>query len=394
MNVSRFRSDVDLLRRLLANDTAAVRERIRGWQESEWDAWVAFLHQHRIRGCFWYCVERDRDLANGLPMTIRRAIERQLSTDREQVESLRRLRGRVGTALEQHGLEYLVLKGETVAASFYPAGQQRHEFDLDVLVRERDVSRVVSVLRTLDLKLPDSADVIKAHRLRSNHAETLTDGQVSLDLHWALRRGPGYRISMQEIWDSRQWLPAGTAVIPSLSDEHLLVMMFLSLASDVGRGSIRLKKFVDLHYAIPRSRELLQSPAFWERRQQEGSEHVIRETLAVLEAILPDNVPATLLPSSGRAMSSDNVWSLMTNPPKAFENSLWLMRSYRLWKPTHLWSFMRQSISHPGRIPVGCFWSTRFLYRMALHAVARRPASRLGDLPESAMDNSPPITVS
>lgn len=377
MNVSRFRSDVDLLRRLLANDTAAVREQIRGWQEADWERWVAFLHRHRIRGCFWYCVERDRELADCLPATIRQAILRQLATDRERVESLRRLRVRIGGTFEQQGLDYLVLKGETVTARFYPAGQQRHEFDLDVLVRERDVPRVVDALQTLDLKLPGGRDTIQAHRLRSNHAETLTDGQVSLDLHWALRRGPAYRIPMGEIWDSRQCLRTGTSELPSPSDEYLLVMMFLSLASDLGRGSIRLKKLVDLHYAIPRSQALLRSQAFWGRRQQEGTGHVIRETLAVLKAILPDSVPEPLEPRIASAASAANVWGLVTNPPHAFENSLWLMRSYRLWKPTHLWSFTRQSISHPGRIPLGCFRLTRFLYRIALHAFASRPARRV-----------------
>lgn len=374
MNVSQFRSDVDLLRRLLANDTAAVRDRFRGWKEVDWEAWVAFLHQHRIRGCFWYCVERDCEVADGLPVTVRQVIERQLAADREQVDSLRRLRARVGRTLEQQGLEYLVLKGEAVTARFYPAGQQRHEFDLDVLIRERDVPRVVDALRTLDLKLPGGLDAIEPHRLRSNHAETLADGQVSLDLHWALRRGPAYRLCMREIWGSRRWLRTGAADLPSLSDEYLLVMMILSLASDLGRGGVRLKKFVDLHYAIPRSQALMRSQAFWQRRQQEGTEYVIRETLAVVEAILPGSVPESLLPRIANAASVDNVWALVTNPPHAFENSLWMARSHRLWKPTHFWSFTRQIISHPGRIPLGCFRLTRFLYRIALHSLAYRPA--------------------
>lgn len=374
MNLSRFRSDVDLLRGLLANDTAAVREQICGWQAADWERWVAFLHQHRVRGCFWYCVERDRELMDCLPMPIRQLIEQQLAADRERVESLRRLRVRIGGALEQQGLDYLVLKGEAVTARFYPAGQQRHEFDLDVLVRERDVARVVNALRTLDLKLPGGLEAIKARRLRSNHAESLTDGQHSLDLHWALRRGPAYRICMQEIWGSRQWLRSGTSEFPSLSDEYLLVMMILSLASDLGRGSIRLKKFVDLHYAVPRSQALLQSEAFWQRRQQDGTGHVIRETLAVFGAIFPDSVPESFLPRMASVASADNFWGLVTNPPHAFENSLWLMRSYRLWKPTHFWSFTRQTVSHPGRIPLGCYRATRFLYRAVLHALAYRPA--------------------
>jgi hypothetical protein len=370
MNVSQFRSDVVLLRGLLANDSEAVRQQIHRWQEADWERWSEFLNQHRIRGCFWYCVERDRELANSLPVTIRQVIERQLAADCERVESLRRLRVRVGKALEQQGLDYMVLKGEAVTARFYPAGQERHEFDLDVLVRERDVSRVVEAMQSLDLKLPGGLDAIKAHRLRSNHAETLTDGRHSLDLHWALRRGPAYRICMREVWDSRQWLRTGASELPSLSDEYLLVMMFVSLASDLGRGSIRLKKFVDLHYAIPRSQALLQSQAFWERRQQEGTWHVIRQTLVVLEAIFPDSIPEPLQSRTANAVSAENVWALVTNPPHAFENSLWLMRAYRLWRPTHFWSFTRQTISHPGRIPLGCYRLSRFLYRSAIHLFA------------------------
>jgi hypothetical protein len=361
-----------LLRGLLANDSAAVRQQIHRWQEADWERWSEFLNQHRLRGFFWYCVERDRELANCLPVTIRQVLERQLAADREQVESLRRLRVRVGRALEQQGLDYLVLKGEAVTARFYPAGQERHEFDLDVLVRERDVSRVVEAMQSLDLKLPGGLDAIKADLLFSFHAETMTDGRHRLDLHWALRRGPAYRICMREVWDSRQWLRTGASELPSLSDEYLLVMMFVSLASDLGRGSIRLKKFVDLHYAIPRSLALLQSQAFWERRQQEGTWPVIRETLAVLEAIFPDSIPEPLQSRAANAVSADNVWALVTNPANTFENSLWLMRAYRLWKPTYFWSFTRQTISHPGRIPRGCYRLIRFLYRIAIHLFACR----------------------
>ncbi len=364
--MSLFQQHVALLRSLLDGEFGSVCARLAVWNEADWQAWVAFLYEHRLRACFGYYSERDERLQACIPAGVRKKLDRSLAIQREKVAALGALRVRAGELLDAEGIGYLVLKGETLAGRFYPRGQERAQGDVDLLVREADVPRTVRLLQSLDLKLRGEKTAIASHRIRAEHATTLSNGDLSIDLHWKLRSGPDYRISLDGIWATRQWVPCAAGRVATLSDEYLLVMLCVSLAHDLGRGGVRLKSFLDLHYLLRSLGRLLESETFWRRRCEEGIETVCRQTLAVVEAILPGSVPAGLAPVDDVIRA--RAWILAASPRGAIDNALWLARLHRLWRPGHLWWFLRKQVSHPGRLPVCAYRLARFTGRLAVWA--------------------------
>ena len=85
-------------------------------------------------------------------------------------------------ALEQGGVETMVLKGVALAMASYVDGGARPMDDVDILVRLRDADRAFEILREEGWR-PDSPG--PGRRLRSAHAQHLQDGGGRLlDLHW------------------------------------------------------------------------------------------------------------------------------------------------------------------------------------------------------------------
>lgn len=366
MDVASFRHQAAVLQRLLDADFAAVQTQLAGWDEREWRDFAAFLKAQRARSCFAYFVATVSSLGPIVPAWLTQDLGDYLSSLDEKAEQFRVLRRRVCDVLEDRAIDYLIIKGDTIGLRFYPRGQRRQQFDIDLMVREADVNRAVGALAELGLRLPGERSAVKRRWLRSKHAEGLSDGHLSIDLHWALRRGPGYRLSMESLWDSRQHVSIGSRPVPTLSDEYLLVLLSLSLAHDLGRGAACLKHWIDFHYTLREVGSELVSEGFWRRRQEERIARVCAETLGLVEAILPGSLPRSFVSDIPASLSPQEAWQLLANPRDAFDNSLWILRLHELWKPVKLYSFIRQNLSHPGRLPLCSYQLTRFAYRCAV----------------------------
>lgn len=366
MDVANFHQQTTVLQRLLHSDLASVRAQLTRWDEREWRDFAAFLKGQRASSCFAYFVATDSSLGQIVPAWLSHELDDNVALFDEKAEQFRALGHRACEVLERRAIDYLIIKGDTIGLRFYPRGQRRQQFDIDLMVREADVSRAVGALAELGLKLRGERSAVKRRVLRSRHAETLSDGHLAIDLHWALRRGPGYRLSMESVWDSRQHVSIGSRPVPTLSDEYLLVLLSLSLAHDLGRGAACFKHLIDFHYTLSRLSDVLLSEGFWKRRQEERVAQVCAASLGLVEAILPGSLPQPLAADVTRSISTQDAWRLLANPRGAFDNLLWILRVQKLWTPAHLYSFTRQHLSHPGRIPVCSYKLTRFAYRFAV----------------------------
>lgn len=166
--------------------------------------------------------------------------------------------------------------------------------------------------------------------------------------------------------------------MPTLSDEYLLVLLCISLAHDLGRGGACLKHFIDFRYTLHQIGNQLTSEGFWTDRREEKIDLICSEALGLVEAILPGSLPSSSIPIPAPSISSEQAWQLLSNPRKAFDNSLWMLRLHELWKPGNLGSFVRQNLSHPGRIPLCSFKLTRFAYRLAVRGAVAGLNRRAG----------------
>ncbi|MCA9116866.1 MAG: nucleotidyltransferase family protein [Planctomycetaceae bacterium] len=416
--MEQFTRYLGLFQHLLRADEDSAARSIAGWTDSDWQQFLTFLHEHRLREFFWYSTRRLPLLEQNVPPAVQKKLARFATRCSERIAALARLRDQAGEALDSDGISWLILKGSALIARFYPPGQMRHQGDVDLLVREEDVPAAVRSLKSTGLMLRGNRPEIRPGRMRAEHAATLSNGNLSVDLHWKLRSGPDYRISMDDVWDSRQPCANMDGLLETVSDEYLLVLLCLSVAHDLGRGGIRLKSFLDLYHVLQQLGSQLETTEFWERRRSEQIARICRATLNVVDRILPQTVPSLPSPDENRNIlqfvsaaehsaggrefhqSHAEHWhpanqgplqnptadctpehrtelQLVANPRGAIDNFLWLAEQQQLWKPAHLRWYISKQLHHPGRIPLAFWRMLCFGARLAPWAVTQSPTTRL-----------------
>jgi hypothetical protein len=119
-----------------------------------------------------------------------------------------------------------------------------------------------------------------------HHFEYETQGVV-IDLHWAFRQHFTFDIDYNRVWRTREQttLEAGSpgCRFAVLSPEYVLLMLLLTIHSDIERGRCRLKHFVDVHRVLLATDATIDWARFLERR---ASERTLDIALVMLELTL------------------------------------------------------------------------------------------------------------
>jgi hypothetical protein len=154
-------------------------------------------------------------------------------------------------ALEEAGIPSIPLKGAVLAHTLYPDPALREFSDIDILVREGDLSRAKQVLSSLGFLLTRS-DLAGAQetafrwRMYAYFFLRPTDGLV-VDLHWKL--APTYlltAIPVETLWDQIRSCRIGGLELRSFSPEVTLLLLCFHGAKHGPVPWPRLKWLCDL----------------------------------------------------------------------------------------------------------------------------------------------------
>ena len=122
---------------------------------------------------------------------------------------------RVLSALADHGLKVLVLKGALLAQTVYPRPESRYRTDMDLLAESTAVSKVQDVLTALGYRKPWAIQSPKEMR-QSLWEKRQGKRSFLIDLHWDLRNHP----ALQERFSFRELLDLA-APLPGLGEQAL-----------------------------------------------------------------------------------------------------------------------------------------------------------------------------
>lgn len=163
------------------------------------------------------------------------------------------------------GIPMVVLKGPVLAQRLYGGPDRRPQHDLDVLVPRSARRRAHRVLARLGFR----------RRARDRHGADYERGDARVDLHHALRAAPAYRINERDVWAQRTQIDVGGITLPTLADEHTLLLLALSGAEDAGHGMAKLKQLCDLWLLARELDRQWDWPAWFERRRRDRTLPVV-----------------------------------------------------------------------------------------------------------------------
>ena len=220
---------------------------------------AALLLSHRTRLdvlADWFVRERlgvsvhaatqSRGLAPLWPTSACARLEDQWSQQQQRTAALLATLAEIDRAFARDGIEYLLLKGLPLSERLEGGVGRRFTWDLDVMVRERDLPRATVALGRVGFPpLRLAQGLLPLARMVTHAVEFRRNDGLSVDLHWAFRRLPGVRFPADEVFASRQSIALAGTAFPVPSDEHLMTQLLLSIAADVGRGLCRWRTLWD-----------------------------------------------------------------------------------------------------------------------------------------------------
>lgn len=257
------------------------------------------------------------------------------------------------------GIDHLHLKGLFLAERFYDDPRRRKQHDVDVLVAPEDFERAIAPLARVGFDMQTGANAKPLERRlakmrrrgKARAPQTLTfvrgDG-AELDLHCRLKSRTFPGIDESEVWAERQRFGALGGSFETLSDDHTLMLLLVSLCADLRRGAGKGKHFLDLYLVLREIHGATDWERFFARRAAQGLEKVCVNLLVLFLVLWEcgDEFPALREALARRGASSElrdrrEALAIVTRKRRSLANRMWFRRlapgskaSYWGWRLT------------------------------------------------------------
>jgi len=289
---------------------------------------AAFLEQRRL--VHWVepvlGTERAR---RRLPEAFLQAAHERAAARRQRTERLLADCQEIRAACERDAIDCVFLKGLGFGHRFYGDIFRRHQQDVDILVRSRDLPRALTTLEQLGY-VKDAGRIGEGAVRRS-----LRRGESEVDVHWNLRRRARRRIDEDRLWDARIRFELAGAVWQTLGDEDALLFLLLAMCGDLRRGACPVRCFLDLHLILRAQQPELDWEGFLARRDAESLAKPCVNVLAVYLAVWPvaaefPGLTRAILRRRGMVQIRDaaEAVAIVERPRGNPENLLWFQRAY------------------------------------------------------------------
>ena len=220
---------------------------------------------------------------------------------------------RIASRFVREGIETIVLKGAALLLTTYPHPALRPMGDLDLLVREADVTRALDAARALGYALLRPG--VTTEVLATNHeielVRTLSDGtRLYLEIHWRLVPREslirGADVESRSLW--RDALDTGDPAVPArvLAPEDALVFAALHLWRHAFSRAIWL---VDVAMLAEAQGLLWEDVATKAREWDAGPPLYVTlgGSRSLCDARIPDGILASIDPGRVREMAVDAI---------------------------------------------------------------------------------------
>jgi hypothetical protein len=231
----------------------------------------------------------------------------------------------VRQALAEAGVPVLVLKGFPLAARLYGGLDRRPQHDVDLLVRRRDYRSALRRLARLGF----------ARRKRDLHSRSVERDGVQIDVHRHLRWAPAWRVREDDLWRAAVEVRIEGVQVPTLSDEHTLLLLTLAAFEDLGQGQAKLKQLLDAYLLLRATDGTIDWERFFTLRGEENLLAVSVNVLALVVELFQArgelaHLPAALDRRRDLCVLSrrEELLELVAAPAKHRANLVWFGRVY------------------------------------------------------------------
>lgn len=154
----------------------------------------------------------------------------------------------VVTALQQHNIDIIVLKGAYLSECVYGDIALRQFSDIDILVHEADGPRSIDILRNIGFVPWESKGISEFIDAHSDfvHYRPMQKGDVSVEIHIKLHtRSKKYKLSIPHIWERSVPCVIQGLQVRALCTDDLLMHLCVHADKHFEKGELSLKSMND-----------------------------------------------------------------------------------------------------------------------------------------------------
>jgi len=349
-----FSEHLKFLQRIVAGNRVSIENCFADSAFSD-DEFVRFMQRQKLAGFLFGSLERT-GMADHLAPYNRELLAGIYCQQREKFD---RLVGELCRLLNSFGdpePEILWIKGPIFAQRFYGDSGLRRIADLDVVVKgDLEISEIDGFLRKVGYQRTSNLPLGGYLARKVIHSLEYRNGRTKLDVHWTFRTHCSYRIDYERVWQKKQSLELSGAEVQTLCDKDALLLLLVSIFSDLQIGHIRQKAFVDVVMILRRIHDQIDWGNFLQEREQEGllaiTVNVLDLVLGILDCREAFDALAGSIDANYRLVSLTDLEDkikLLDSRGRAFRNKLWSMP---LYDDPLLQSFGWWVISLPVKLP-------------------------------------------
>jgi hypothetical protein len=309
------------------------------------DEWRTVVDQSLEHGIGSLLYERLNNMSGVPAETIQRLKMVQLATGLKNAKLYTQLAG-VLNAFAKDAIPVIVLKGAHLAELVYSNVSERTMDDIDLLVKESDLSRVETHLFDLGY-FHLKTDAEKMMSVSPHHLTPFRkEGAVPIEVHWTLPSMNSFGTDASEIWQRAPRVEIAGSKAQVLSPEDLLLHISAH-ASLHHRFGVGLRPFCDIAAILTRYKSEIDWGKLQDYARQWGLTNALHLTLCVaadlVNAQIPDHVLQAMMPADFDPTMVD--WAkeqIYTRSTELVEMSSMSPRLARLWGEGSLFSKMKQ----------------------------------------------------
>lgn len=320
---------LDLLVHLLKGNREAIHDQLNK-RAFDLEGFKDFITTHQLRG-YVYSVLADSPTRKAFPRDLVDHLQSSYIRQRTRNEEMIRELKLLSSTFSRAGQEFILLKGPYLAKRFYGGIDRRVFWDIDILIRRKDLARAAQLLQQYGFKRTSRVLIHERLTTHFTHAFDFAKPGLTVDLHWALGTRPSYDIDYEDIWEQREKLLLNGESFSVLSDEYSLLFTIISIFRDIEVSKIRLRSFLDLHMILKTIHYHFDWDGFLEARKRE---HLFKISLNILSLFLRLFACHDEFPDLARALSHRES-SLVSTDEKTFGK---LITHSRLGLAQRMWA--------------------------------------------------------
>jgi len=263
----KFESEIQLLKLLVAGDRQQVAARVLS-RNIDFRRLGAFLEAEHMADFFLALLE-DYRLLKLFPGYLRNQLLWQREHQQTRCTRIQQAMSQLQCMFTRNDIELIVLKGLPLAERYWGGTDRRFIWDLDLLIKPDDLENAINLTSEAGFAPVSGRFLPRSISIRLSHAVELEKDGTAVDLHWAFRQRPGFKINYQGVWQrALTWHCDGVEYkIPSAEDS--LLIMLLGIAQDAERGHCTYRKLWDIYLWLGAGQDV-DWPAFIRRCRDEG----------------------------------------------------------------------------------------------------------------------------